>query len=109
MASEDSDEIVSGLLPIHGLDDLRDLDETFDRLMTVFGDELDAACELLEVLLFRAQHRVLPEERNDRLQEIPTPSDGVAKHVLPMVVVPSVRDHGANAEELTKSFEARTT
>src|SRR3989442_3120936 len=93
MVSEDSDELVPGLLPIHGLSDLRDLDETFGRLVPACEDELDAVCELLEVLLLRAQHRMLPEERNDRLQEILTPSHGVAQHVLPMVVVPPVRDH----------------
>jgi hypothetical protein len=107
MASEDSDELVPGLLPIHGLNDLRDLNETIGRLVPAGGDELDAARELLEVLLLRTSHRMLPEERNHRLEEILTPPHGVAKHVLPMVVVPSVRNDIANTEELTKRFEAR--
>ena len=52
MASEDSDQLVSGFLAIHGLGDLRDLDETFDRLVPAGGDKLDAASELLEFCCF---------------------------------------------------------
>jgi hypothetical protein len=107
MASEDSDEIVPGLLPIHGLSDLRDLDETVCRQMAARGDELHAASELLEVLLLGTQHRMLPEERDDRLQEIRSPSHRVSKHVLPMIVVSTVRGQISNTEELTKRFEAR--
>ena len=107
MASEDSDEIVLGLLPIHGLSDLRDLDETFGRLVPARGDELHAARELLKVLLLGAAHRMLSEERDDRLQQIATSPYGVAHHVLPMVVVPPVRDHIAYTEELTKRVETR--
>ena len=39
MASEDSDEIVPGFLPIHCLSDFRDLDETFDRLVPAGGND----------------------------------------------------------------------
>ena len=108
MASEDSDQIVPGLLPIHGLRNLRDLNETLGRLVSAFGDQLDAAGELLEVLLLRAHHRMLLEERNDRPEKILASPDGVAKHVLPMIVVTTIRDNVANTEELTKSFEARS-
>ena len=48
MASEDSDQIVSGLPSVHRLCDLGDLDETFDRLVTAGSDELDASYELVE-------------------------------------------------------------
>ena len=57
MASEDSDEFVPGFLPVHRLGDLRDLNETFGRLVPAEGDQLDAAGELLEVLLLRALRR----------------------------------------------------
>ena len=107
MASEDSDELVPGFLPIHGLSDLRDLDETFSRLVPANGNELHAARELLEVLLFGAAHRMLPEERNHRLEQIATSPYDVAQHVLPMVVVPPVRGHISYAEELTETLEAR--
>jgi hypothetical protein len=62
MASEDSDEIVPGLLPIHGLRNLRDLNETLGRQMPADGDQLYAASELLEVLLLGAPQRMLSEE-----------------------------------------------
>jgi hypothetical protein len=109
MASEDSDELVPGFLPIHGLDDLRDLDETFNRLVSASGHELHAVGELLEVLLLGATHRILSEKRNYRLQQILTPSHGISVHMLPMVVIPSVWKQISDAEELTKIFETRTT
>ena len=105
MASEDSDEVVPGLLPIHGLSDLHDLDETVGREMSACRDELDAASELLEVLLLRAQHRMQSEEWDYRLQKIRAPSYDVAEHVLPMVVMTTVRNHITNAEELTECLE----
>jgi len=91
MASEDSDELVSRFPTIHGLGDLRDLDETFGRLVPACRDELHAVRELLEVHLLGALHRMLPKERNDRLQQISTSPYDVAQHVLPMIVVPVVR------------------
>ena len=50
---------------------------------------------------------MLAEEWNDRLQKILTSPYDVAKHVLPKVVVATVRDDNAHAEELTNCFEAR--
>src|SRR5204863_3791368 len=102
MASEDSDQIVSGFLPVHRLSDLRDLDETVGRLVPAGGDEFDAVSELLEVLLLRTQHEMLPEKRDDRFKKIRTTTHDVAIHVLPMIVIPSVRDHTTYAEKLTK-------
>src|SRR6266511_2647459 len=107
MASEDSNEIVSGFLPVHRLDDLCDLDETFGRLVAACRDELEATCELLKVLLLRAPHRIAPEERNDPLQKILAATHGVPIHVLPVVVIPPVWDHSTDAEVLTEIIEAR--
>ena len=107
MASEDSDEIVPRLFPIHGLSAFRDLDETICRLVPACGNEFDAASELLEVLLLRTQHRMLPEERDNRLQQILSPSNDVPEHVLPMVVVPPVGDDSTDAEEVMKRLETR--
>ena len=109
MASEDSDELVSGFLPVHRLGDLRDLDETFGRLVPADGDQLDAAGELLEVLLLRASHRIPLEERDDRLQEMRATTHGVAIHVLPVVVIAPIWEDAADAEVLTKALEARDT
>ena len=107
MASEDSDDVVSGLLPVHGLCDLRDLDETMRRLVPACGDELHAASELLEVLLLGAPHGIPSEERDDRLQQIHAASYGVTHHVFPVIVVSTIWDHIAYTEELTNGFEAR--
>jgi hypothetical protein len=107
MASEDSDELMPGFLPIHRLHDLRDLDKTFGRLVPAGGDQLDAVCELLEVLLLRASHRMTPEERDDRLQEIRAATNDVAVHLFPVVVTPPVRNDVANVEVLTNTLEAR--
>ena len=101
MASEDTDELVSGLPAIHGLCDLRDLDETFSRHVPAGGDKPHAVSELLEVQLLGAPQRMLFEERNHRLEQIVASPHDVAVHVLPVVVIPPVRDHIADAEELT--------
>jgi hypothetical protein len=107
MVSEDSDELVPGLLPVHRLSDLGDLDETFGRLVPAMRDQLNAARELQEVLLLRTSHRILLEERNDRLQEIVAFPNDVSKHVLAVIVVPPVRNDVSDTEELTKLLEAR--
>ncbi len=107
MASEDSDQLVSGFFPVHRLDDLRDLNETLGRLVPAERDQLYTACELLEVLLLRAPQRIPLEERDDRLKKIRATSHDVATHVLSVVVIPPVWDDVANAEILTKVFEAR--
>lgn len=105
MVSEDSDEFVPGLLPVHRLCDLRDLDEAVGGQMPAGGDELDAASELLEVLLLRAPHRMLSEERDNRLQQGGTLPNHVSLQVLAVVVVPLVGEHLPDSEELTKVME----
>jgi hypothetical protein len=105
MASEDSDELVPGLLPVHRLRDLGDLDETVEVEVTAGIDQLDAARELLEVLVLRAPHRILPEERDDRLQQVDAAPDDVSVQVLAVVVIPLVREDLPDAEELTKVVE----
>ena len=49
MASEDSDQFMSGLAMVHGLRDLRNLDQAGRREMTVRRDDLEAVRKLLEV------------------------------------------------------------
>jgi hypothetical protein len=107
MASEDSDEVVSGLAPVHRLGDLRDLDETGRAQMTAVGDKLDAPRELLEVLLLRATHRMLPEERDYRSQEVDAPSHDESVQVLVVVVVATIRHDRPHPEELLKIAKTR--
>jgi hypothetical protein len=106
MASEDSEELVSGLPSVHRLSDFDDLNETVDRFVTIRGDELDTSYELLEVCLLRAAHRMLPKERYHRPEQILTPSHDVPKQMLAMIVVSLVRENLPDAEELTEVVEA---
>ena len=106
MASEDSDQIVPGLAPVHRFSDLDDLKETVDRPVTVRCNEFDTSCELLEIHLLRAAHRMPAEERNHRLQQLGSLAHDVAKQVLAMVVAPPVRDYLADAEVLTQVVKA---
>src|SRR2546421_540175 len=74
--------------------------------MAAGRDQLDTSGELLEVLLLRAQHRVLPEERNDRLQQIDASSHDVAVQMLAVIVIPLVLEHLTNIlEHLTNTKE----
>ena len=75
--------------------------------MAAGRDQLDTSGELLEVLLLRAQHRVLPEERNDRLQQIDASSHDVAVQMLAVIVIPLVFEHLTDTEELAKLMKAR--
>jgi hypothetical protein len=106
MASEDSDELGPVLSPVHRLRDLRDLDETRGGQMTAVVDHPDDLRELLEVRALRRTERMLFEERNDRLEEIRPVAHGEAIHGLTVVVVPSVRNEAAHAEEALQLMEA---
>jgi hypothetical protein len=107
MASEDSDEVVPGFAAIHRLSDLRDLDETGSAQMTAVSDELNAPRELLEVLLLRGPHRMLPEERNDPFQEIDAASHDESVQMFAVVVVAAIRHHHAHPEELPELVKTR--
>jgi hypothetical protein len=106
MASEDSDELVPWLLPIHGFRDPSDLDKAVHREVAARIDHLDTASELLEVLLFRGPHRIPPEKRDYRLQQIRASPNHIPIQVLAMVVVPLVRENLTDTKELTEIAEA---
>src|SRR5438876_931394 len=75
MASEDSDELVSGLAMVHRLCNLGDLDETLTGQMPFGSDDVHTPRELLEIMPLRGAKRILTEERNDHLHEIRATSD----------------------------------
>jgi hypothetical protein len=52
---------------------------------------------------------MLPEERNDHLQQIPAPSHDVAVEVLFVVVMPGVNEDLADSEEFTNLLQAVET
>jgi hypothetical protein len=53
MVSEDTDQLSSGLLAIHRLDDFGDLHEALTGLVDTTVDHRDTADKLLEVALLR--------------------------------------------------------
>ena len=105
MASEDSDEVRSGLAPIHRLCDAGDLDETVPRQVMAGRHALHACGELLEVLLLRGSHGIPLEERDNPLQQILTPTDNVSVQMLAVVVIACVRQDLSHIEEVTKVVE----
>jgi hypothetical protein len=108
MASEDSDEVVPGFLPIHRLHDLDDVGKTSTREVMTNRHHLDARSELLEVEPFRRAQRVRTEERDDTVEQLLSRVHGVEMHVLPVVVRPPVDVHLSHSEELTQLVEARS-
>ena len=106
MASEDSDQISSGLSTVHRLRDLSNLDQPMGCEMQAGVDERHAIRELLEVLLLGGPHRMLQEERDDRLQQIHALAHHVAEHGLAMVVVPVVRYDTADSKEALELVQA---
>jgi len=105
MVSEDPDEFVSGLLPIHRLRDACDLDETVTGEMPTARYHVDAHREAFEVVPLRRFPAMPLEERDDHIEEIVPPSHDVAVEVLTMVVVPPVRDDLPDLEEVDQFFE----
>jgi hypothetical protein len=105
MASEDSDQLLSGLPVIHGLGDFGDLYQTCSSQMSIGIDQLHTPCELLEILLFRRSQWVLAEERNDRPRKIIPPADQVLSEIFLMVVVALVDEDPTDAEDRLQLLE----
>ena len=77
MASEDSDQVMPGLLEVHRLRDLSDLDQTVGGPMSSTGHDVHAQDELLEVLLLGGPERMSLEERNDPFEQLVAPANDV--------------------------------
>jgi hypothetical protein len=107
MASEDSDQVLPGLLVVHRLRDLGDLNETVDCQMTSRSHDLEAFHESLEVFPLRRSKRMLLEEGHDDLSEVGPSNHGVPMQMLPVVVAPSIHGHASHAEELLQLHETR--
>ncbi len=86
--------------------DPNDLDETVAGQMLAGRNALYAHGELLEVLLLRGPHGISPEEWNDPLQEILTPTDDVSVQVFSVGVVAPVRHYLTHTEVLNELMEA---
>jgi len=105
MVSEDSDQLRPGLTTVHRLDDLHDLQQTRVGKMATAGDELDACGELVEVLSLRSSQRMLPEERNHRLEQILAPSHHVSVQILPVIVVATIGSDMPDSKEFREIME----
>jgi len=99
MASEDSDQISSGLLTIHRFSDLRNVRQAEMAFVDTSVDHLDTASELLEISLLRRMHVVLRKERNDRVDQIRSTPHHIAIQVLLVIVVSPIGDHASHSEE----------
>ena len=105
MVSEDSDQVLPGLAPVHGFGDARDLDESFGRQMSAGLNESDAMSELFEVALLGREHWVPFEERDDRVQQIASTSHNESIEMLPVIVMPGVLHHRSDTEVLMELLE----
>jgi hypothetical protein len=106
MASEDSDQLWSGLLAIHRLRELHDVGEPIRTQMPTRRYELETSSERRKVLPFRRAQRVRPEERDDRPEQVVATAHDIPMKVLSVVVPAPIDQHLANTEELTKVVEA---
>jgi hypothetical protein len=109
MASEDSDQFLSGFLAIHRLCKLGDVDEPAGAQMPSCLDDVQAPRESLEVILLSALEAIFPEERNDHFHEIPSTTHVVLNQMLTMVVVSPVHVQSADPEKALKLLEAGST
>ena len=99
MVSEDSDQLMPGLLSIHRLRNLCDVRQTRVGQMYTAIDQRNAAGELLQIPLLRGTQRVLLEERNDRADQVAPPPHHVTIQVLLVVVVSPIGDDASHTEE----------
>ena len=87
MASEDSDQVLPGCLPIHRFSDFCDLYETIDINVSTDFDDPHATRELLEIELLRRPERMSFEERNYRSKKLCSPVHDELAQMLTMIVV----------------------
>jgi hypothetical protein len=105
MASEDSDQLLLGRLPVHRLHDFGDLDQSVDTEVPTVRYQSHATRELLKVTLLSRAQRVGLEKRNYRFNEVcPTVHDELAQ-MLAVVVVPLGHIHTTYAEEASQLLE----
>ena len=70
MASEDSDQVGSGLVAVHGLHGLDEIEQAGAGQVMAVGHRAHAKGEAMEVAPLRGTQRVRLEERDDSLKEV---------------------------------------
>ena len=99
MASEDSDQVMPGCLPIHRFGDFCDLYEAVDISVPTNFDDPHATRELLEVELLRRPERMSLEERNYRSEKLYPPVHDELAQVLTVIIVPRADVDPTHTEE----------
>ncbi len=105
MASEDSDQLRSGLLMVHGLRDPHYLDQPLVREVPIRSADLDALGKLHKVALLCGEQRMLPEERDDHREEIRSSHHYEVPHVLLVVVMAAVDVQPPNPKEVSQPLK----
>jgi hypothetical protein len=105
MASEDSEEIVSGFTSVHCLHDLDDFYKTSLRLVSSSCHELDARSELLKIEPLGTAKRMLLEKRNNALPKILPSVNRVAIQVFSVVVIPPVNVDLSHSKKVAQLLE----
>lgn len=106
MVSEDSDQLGSGLLAVRCLDDLQEVRQTRAGQVIATGHPLNTVGELLKVRSLRGTQRMLPEERDDHVQQVASFANNISVQVLAMIVDTTVAEHSSDAEELSELNQA---
>ena len=99
MASEDSDQLGSGFLAVHGCNHLKKIRKTAMAEVMAFGHPRHAIRELLKIELLRRPQRMLPKERDDHAQKVGTLRHLVVVKGFPVIVVTGVLVDGSHSEE----------
>src|ERR1700716_1059510 len=105
MASEDSDQLRSGLLVVHRLHDLDDVGQPASREVMAGRTEIHALSKLQKVSLLFSAQRVCHEERNDHLTEIKPIRHDVPPQIFFVVVEAPVEAKRTHSEELSQPFQ----
>jgi hypothetical protein len=107
MVSEDSDQLVSGLPPVHRLSNTNNLEKSRRREVASTFHELHTRGEFLEVRLLSRPQRMLAKERNDPFHQCRSTGNDVLAQVLLVVVMTPIDDQASTPEKLLESLECR--
>jgi hypothetical protein len=109
MASEDSDQFISGFLMIHRLHDCRDFRQSLTGEVMADRAQIDAALELGEVISLARSQRISLEERNNDLAEIISPAHYEVPKIFFVVVMSSIDVDRSNSEEFAELVQSGQT
>jgi hypothetical protein len=108
MASEDSDQLASGRLPVHRFSNFGDLNQARNAQVASVRDQSHATRELLRIAMLGGPKPMDFEERYDRSQKILSPIDDELAQVLTMIILALIYVNAAYAEEAFELLQ-RTT